>query len=77
MMYEYTETLLFCPSCGEKTVVRVPSVHEDNAGDQHICYSCTYGFMHDKEYVDIPRPAVMDIVNSARKDHANSKDVYY
>lgn len=66
-MHVFNKTQLFCPNCGEQTVVRVPSVYEENAGDQHICYSCTYGFMHDGEYVDLPRNAVVDIVISARK----------
>lgn len=42
-----------CPACGKKTVVELPGVDEDNAGNQHICYRCRFGFMHQGDYTDL------------------------
>lgn len=39
-------TALYCPKCGSRSVVCLPRVDEDNAGVQHLCYSCGFGFMH-------------------------------
>ena len=45
----WKHTNLYCPKCGEKTVVEVPDVFEDNAGSQRLCYSCEAGFMYPEE----------------------------
>lgn len=58
----------FCPKCGSQTVVKLPSVLEDNAGVQHVCCSCSFGFFlpDDGDYMDL-EPAEVDKVITAAK----------
>lgn len=56
-----------CPKCGKQTVIELPGVDEDNAGHQHICYSCKFGFMHDGDYTDLYPNEVDQVVSAAQQ----------
>jgi len=50
----YRNTDRFCPSCGDKTVIVLPEIQEENAGDQYLCYSCRFGaFGIGSDYSDL------------------------
>lgn len=55
--FEWKPTQLFCPGCGSKRKVYASEdIREDNAGEQHLCLNCGFGFMHpiDEQYNEVP-----------------------
>lgn len=61
--YEFTKTNLYCPSCGSQTVYACEKLEEDNAGWQHLCTVCGYGFMGmDRPYLDMPKELIPTIL---------------
>ena len=69
LKWNYTEW--YCQKCGKQTVVELPGVDEDNAGWQHLCFSCGFGFMSPGEdYTDLrsnEKTAVMVAVQQSTR----------
>lgn len=62
----------YCPKCGKQTVVKLPKVDEDNAGCQHICWTCKFGFMHEGDYTDLYPEEVDEVILSVKKSFKGS-----
>ncbi len=62
----YTEW--YCQKCGKQTVVEIPIEWEENAGHQHICFSCGFGFMSpNKDYMDLSDQEKSDVISAAQQ----------
>ena len=43
----------YCPKCGLQEVIQCKEIDEDNAGWQHYCTECDYGYMsYEDSYLD-------------------------